>query len=161
MKLKKASAWIYNKSKRNIVISELGLTIRRGEIIDLFQRNPNLRYQDYVRSRDEGVLKQKRADLIPLSGPPKQQYVPQPYLKESKEPLKRRTKSGRGIGKEDRDWIELLEDDFPASAVPLSDRDRWDLERQKMIESLGYEDQGDGGEVFADNLFEADESDEF
>jgi hypothetical protein len=157
LKLKKASAWFYNKGTSNIVINELGLTVKKGEIVDLFAKNPHLRYEKYLESKTNGVLNQKKEVLVPVAGPPvRKQYSS--CLEESKEPLKKRIRSAKGMNKEDRDWVELLEEEFPSSALPLSDKDRWDLERKKMLESLEIDGQGEEGEVFSDHLF--DDSDD-
>jgi hypothetical protein len=157
--LKKISAWVWNKSPRNIVINELGLIIRKGETIDLFRRNPHLRYESYLASKKNGVLAQKREYLIPVQGPAK--LLGRPMLEVAKEPLKKRPRSSRGLSKEEKDWVELLEGEFPNDKQPLSDKDRWDLERDKMLQDLGYSGQGETGEVFADSLFDDDNDENF
>lgn len=160
MRLKKASAWYHNTSNRDIVIDELGIKIGKQSVIDLFQKNPFLQYDKYLSSMRDGVLFQKRDVLKPLAEKP---HTPEPIrgnLLVSDDMRASFSKSVITIGKEEKDWIDNLEEEFPANAQPLTQEEAWRIERQKVLKNLDLAETGENGEVFADVDFDMDEGDD-
>jgi len=154
MKLKKASAWFYNKSGKDIILDELGVVIKKNSSIDIFSINPLLPYEKYINSLQKGVLFKKRSVLIPLLGAPESQPIRKTDLGVSKDFRASQTKSSISVGKEERDWVDMLEGEFPAGAQPLSQEEAWNIERQKVIKNLDIADTGEEGEVFSDKEFD-------
>lgn len=155
MKLKKASAWIYNNSNKDIVIDELGIKLKKKSIIDIFKLNPTLSYEKFKISRQSGVLYKKRHDLQILPGEPQRQEAISTAYEESSIPRQSLTKSIISVGKEERNWIDALEEAFPAGAQPLSQEEAWNIERQKVLQNLEKTEQGADGEVFSDVDFDS------
>jgi len=158
MKLKKASAWYYNKGKTHVNINELDIIIKKGDIVDLFKLNPRLSWNKYIESATTGVLFHKRDKLIHLPHPPNEKpspYTPFVVSKEHKtNNVPARHKSGLVAGKDSEDYLAAIESEFPPSAQPLGQEEMWNTERDKYLKTLYQVEQGEDGEVFSDNLFE-------
>lgn len=155
MRLRKASAWYYNKGKSHVVINELGLTLYKGDVVDLFALNPNLTWEQYQYSATKGVLAQKKDKIVPLPGPPAKL---QSNVKSSEiiktTPIPSRSRSTFTLGKDNEDYLAAIESDFPADSQPLAQEELWKAERDKYMETLKKSETGEFGEVFSDNLFE-------
>lgn len=159
MKLKKASVWFYNKSSSNVVIADLNIVIRRGDVVDLFAIKPNLSYDAYLKSEREGSIKNKLGKLVKLEGPPAKNKDIDSGYKISDSPISSRSKSSYGLTGT-KDYISVLEEDFPADIAPLKQQDLWNFERKKMLERLeSGGEQGADGEVFDDDMLDSDPDD--
>ncbi len=160
MKLKKAGAWYHNRSNRDIVIDELGIKIKKGSVVDLFKANPYLQYDRYLSSMRTGVLAQKSKDLVALADKPERQEPFTTVFEVSSVPRISLSKSSIVVGSDGRDWIDTLEEEFPAGAQPLSQEEAWNIERKKaakVLQNLETADTGDNGEVFSDIDFDISE----
>lgn len=154
MKLQKAVAWYYNDSKKDQIIGDLHISVPRQRVVNLFKANPNLSYEAFARSRDSGSLFAKRTWLIEVNDPRDIQIEPLTApLTVSDQPRTSTTKSSLTLGKDDKDWIDDLENDF-AGQPPTSQEEAWKIEREKMMRDLDQAETGDEGEVFADNDFD-------
>lgn len=156
MILTKAKAEIYNKSERNIVLNDLGIVIPARSIVDIFKKNPKLNYSKYLASLESGSLSKKRHILVPVKTKPIEE---EQKIACSSEPTIRRSMSAKGIGKEERDWISLLEDEFPADADQFDNKDAWNAEREKVLKEMQDMHIDDEGQVFSDELFNSDDDD--
>jgi len=152
MRLKKASAWYYNKGKTHVNIDELGLMLHEGEVVDLFQLNPNLSWDQYHRSATTGVLAQKK-NLVALPGPPVRNKPIQKPVWPSK-PMASRSKSSLVMGKDTEDYLATIESEFGEGSGKLAQEQMWKIERDKYLEVLASSEQGEDGEVFSDKMFD-------
>jgi len=155
MKLKKASAWYYNKGTTNVVIDELGIMLHKGKVVDLFKIKPDLTWAAYQKSVTIGVLAQKQDKLIHLPGPP----VPNPTIATTESqvvmvPMQSRARTALVIGNDEDDYMATIEAEFPASDQPVPQEELWNSERDKYLKTLDASEQGEDGEVFSDNLFD-------
>lgn len=153
MRLKRASAWYYNKGKTHVVINELGIMLRQGAVVDLFKLNPSLTWEQFQRSATTGVLAQKSHVLIRLPGPPKAS-PPSVSLPVSTQPIASRNKSSLLLGRDNEDYLASIESEFSSDLQPLAQQEMWKVERDKYLTSLNELEQGENGEVFSDALFD-------
>ena len=153
MRLQRPSVWIYNRSPRDIIVNELNLTLKSNQVVDLFRYRPDLDFHAFLRSERAGVLaeKYKTKELLRLTTQPPAPELPTPKYELSTKPLARRTKSGIGIQKKDRDYVAEMEAEF---APNLNEQQIIQLEKKQMLTKLDKARQGDDGEVFADDMFE-------
>lgn len=142
---KKNSAWYYNRSKRDIVIAELDLTLKSGQVADLYSIKPTLR-QEFVRySESYGVLKKcvDAGKLLKLKGPPKKEKkFSEPKYQESKEMLVTRVRSCVEVNPKDKDFIESLDQEFLDDVGPADDSKRAAI-NDKFLEEFdldGFDD---------------------
>jgi hypothetical protein len=159
MKLARASAWYHNRSNSDIIIDELGLKIKKGEVVDLFKLNPDLSYDRFSESKRSGVLAKKRKELVFLKEPPGPK--PEPLVWETiLEPGMRvsLSKSCVIVGKDEKDWIDSLETEFGDQAV--TQEEAWTIERQKVLKTLETAEIGENGEVFTDTEFASEDDDD-
>lgn len=155
MKLSRAKVWIQNTSEKDITLHDLGISIKRGATIELFKFKPSLSYDVYLTSKREGSLFKRSRFLKEVSGPP-EPITHKPYYEDSKEPRKSVSKSMVGTTDEEKDYIDILSDEFHLSGQPISQEDAWNAERKKVLDELGNLEQGDTGEVFSDSIFDKD-----
>lgn len=155
MKLSKAEVWIQNTSEKDITLHDLGISIKQGATIELFRFKPSLSYDVYLASKREGSLYQRRNFLKEVDGPPDHPNY-RTRFEESKEPRKSVSKSMVGTTNEEKDYIDILSEEFPAGSQPISQEDAWNAERKKVLAELEQLDQGDTGEVFSDAIFDTD-----
>jgi len=155
MKLKKAEVWIQNTSEKDVTLHDLNISIKKGTTIELFRFQPSLSYDVYLASKRDGCLYGRRNLLKEVQGPP------DPALRKkfenSKTPRKSISKSMVGTSNEEKDYIDILGDEFPKNTQPLSQEDAWNAERQKVLSELGTLEQGETGEVFSDSIFDSDD----
>lgn len=153
MKLKKAEEWVYNRSERDIIIDELGITVRRHHAVDIFALNPGLMYSKYKHSETEGVLAKKLNEkaLVKLEAAPGAIGLPTARYQETNAPVRRKPRSAVGIKKKERDYLAEMQEEF---APNTSEQQLIQLEREKMLQQLNKAKQGEEGEVFADDMFE-------
>lgn len=125
-KTQKNSLWYFNRSRRDIVVAELDLTLRAGQVVDLYKIKPTLR-PEYVRYSERfGVLKKRldSGDLLKLDGPPpKQQVDMTPLYSEAKTVLTTRVRSVVEVDPADKDFIENLESAFLQDVEEMDDHD--------------------------------------
>lgn len=119
---KKQVYWIYNKGKTNIVLDELGLTIKSGQALDIFAYNPNVHSVQVKYSERYGALKKflGNGKLIRLDGPLKKEPVKKKYLV-SKEPIFDRSRSCVEIDPGEKDFIDQLEEEFMSDTEELDE----------------------------------------
>lgn len=135
------SSWYYNRSKRDITVAELDLTLRAGRTVDLYKIKPTLR-SEYVRYSERfGVLKKRvdSGDLLKLDGPPpKPTKMPDPLYVESTEMLVTRVRSCVEVDPGEKDFIENLEKEFLQDGATLDDHQRA-LINEQFIEEVDLE----------------------
>ena len=156
MKLKKAEVWIQNTSSKDVTLHDLGVSIKRGATIELFKFNPSLSYDIYLMSKREGSFFARRNLLKEVCGPPREEKIDFKY-EESKQPRGSVSKSMVGTSSEEKDYIDILSEEFPSNSQPLSQEDAWNAERKKVLDELGDLEQGETGEVFSDSMFDDDD----
>lgn len=123
----KNSVWYYNRTKRDIIIAELDLTLKAGQVVDLYALKPTLR-QEFVRySESYGVLKKcvEAGKLLKLDKPPKKEKKQiEPKYVESTEMLATRVRSCVEVSPKDKDFIESLDQKFLDDIGPADDSKR-------------------------------------
>jgi len=137
----KINKWYYNKSKRNITVSELNLTLKAGQVVDLYKLKPGLR-PEYVRYSERfGVLnkKVKSGELFLLDGPPAViKELPSPKYIESTEMLQTRVRSLVEVDLKDKDFIENLETDYLKDSAIMDDHERARI-NERFVEDVDLE----------------------
>lgn len=112
---RKTSAWYYNKGKTDIVLSSLGISIKRGDIVDLYAMKRDLhpvqvRYSERFGSIKEFVDKEQ---LVKLDGPPeKQPQFSMPLYTVADAPLPDRSRSIIEKDPNEKTFVEQLEEEF-------------------------------------------------
>ena len=121
------SSWYYNRSKRDIVIAELDLTLKSGHAVDLYQIKPTLGSEFVRYSERFGVLSKRMesGDILKLDGPPPAPTkAPDPIYTESKEMLVTRVRSCVEVDPAEKDFIENLEHDYLKDGALMDDHQR-------------------------------------
>jgi len=118
----KNSCWLYNKGKTDIVLAELGVTLKRGHALDIFASNPALHPVQVKHSERYGLLKKLYLDekIIKLGGPPEEQKSV-PVYKVSTEMIRDRSRSCVTIDPSEKDFIDHLEEEFMNDVDDLDD----------------------------------------
>lgn len=121
-KQRQSSYWLYNKGKTNIVLDELGLTIKSGQSFDIFAHNPNLHWVQVRYSERYGGLKKflEGGKLVRLSGPPPKEKVETLYAV-SNDMIRDRSRSCVEIDPGEKDFIDQLEDEFMSETDELDE----------------------------------------
>jgi hypothetical protein len=121
------TSWYYNKSSRDIVIAELDLTLRSGQVVDLYKLKPTLK-PEYLRYSERFGVIQKRVvsgDMLKLDSPPVKPAKIQegPYV-ESTQPIEMRVRSCVEVDPSEKDFVENLETEFLQDSATMSEHER-------------------------------------
>lgn len=139
MNRKKPSAWYYNKGKTDIVLSSLGLSIKRGEAVDLFVLKKGL-HPVHVRYAERfGSIRHfiETNQLVKLDGPPdtfREERAPPRYT-EATVCMPDRSRSMIERDPNEKTFVEQLEDEF---MLDVDDLDESELARinERFAESV-------------------------
>lgn len=103
------SFWVYNRSKFNVTLGDLGISIRSGAKVDLLARGYNLKLDQLKKSIQAGSLYKKRDKIIPCGFP---HPAKPPPIQVSTLPLELRSRTAIVAPKESYlDLPGLTEDD--------------------------------------------------
>lgn len=153
MNQRKNSAWFYNKTRRDIIISELGLKLLAGQALDFFKHKKDLRPEMLRHAERFGSLSKKiaRGDIIKLSGPPSENIsigFNERYV-EATEPVYSKVKSSIEIDSTTKDFVDQLQEDLMKDISTMSGEDQARL-TDRVIKEVSV----DNLEGFADPLKE-------
>lgn len=149
---KKNSAWFYNKTKKDIVLSELGLKLPAGQALDFFKHKKDLRSEVLRYSERFGSLsrKIKAGEIVRLSGPPekKPSFSTLRYT-EAEEPIYSKIRTAIEVNTEEKDYVDQLQEELMQDIGTLSEDEQAKL-TDKVIKEISVENL----EGFADPLQE-------
>lgn len=128
--------WLLNTGKTDIILNDLGITIKSGDSLDVFARNKNLKSVHVRYSERYGSLKihLENGKLKKVSGKIEKPKAPIVY-KVADTPLFSRSRSCLEIDPEDKDFIEQLEDDFMKDTEELSEHELAEL-NERFVEKV-------------------------
>lgn len=140
--------WVKNRTKNDLVSSELSLTIPVGRPVNLFKLNPALTHEMVAKSEESGFIFRYRRDLklVVLMSAPLKPQLAKPTITESKQFMPTRRRSAIVVDTTAHSHIEELSSFDEAVAAGLDDEGFSD-----PIRHIG----GESGEKFGEEEFGA------
>ena len=146
----KNSAWFYNKTSRDIILSELGLKLPAGQALDFFSFKKGLRPEVLHYAERFGALAKKIScgDIIKLDGPLARLSSTSAFS-ESTDPIYSKIKSSVEIEPGTKDFVDQLQDELMQDIGQLTEEEQVSL-TNKTITEISVDDL----EGFSDPLKE-------